>query len=279
MPSLVDLGDVYAFLHDELRPGASNSGIVVDDDGLTIIDAQLTPRLGAELAQLAESMERPIRRLAVTSSHMPFVGGSSAFVLPAVYGTGQVSAHLDQPANMATCYALYPDDAAELSPIEETGCRRVTHTVREGAWLSARVVAAPLSGELDENLIVQVPDAQVVFGGAMCSFGVVPMAGLGNPLAWADALDTLLQWGEIFVPGHGPIGGREEVESLQAYLRACHAAAGDPGALADGPWKEWPGQQYHRVNIDRAAALAGGDPTPQPSMIALLGLDGLPPES
>ena len=31
------------------RPGASNSGIVVDEDGLTVIDAQLTPRLGAEL--------------------------------------------------------------------------------------------------------------------------------------------------------------------------------------------------------------------------------------
>lgn len=277
MPDLIDLGGVWAYVADTTRPGASNSGIIADDDGLTIVDAQLTPRRGAELLALVEGFGLPVRRLALTSSHMPFVGGSSAFTLPAVYGTGQVSAHLDQPANIATCCALYPDDADELLTIEETGCRRVTHTVGEGAWLSPSVVAAPLSGELDENLIIQVPEAQIVFAGAMCSFGVVPMAGLGNPAVWADALDTLLQWGEIFVPGHGPIGGNEEVETLQAYLRACVEAQGDPGALADGPWKDWPGQEYHRVNIDRAAALAAGDPTPQPSMIQLLGLAELPP--
>ena len=272
MAQLIDLGGVYAWMHDERRPGATNSGIVPDEDGLTIVDAQLTPRLGAELLAAATEFGLPIRRLALTSSHIPYVGGSSAFTLPAVYGTAQVSAHLDQPANLDTCLALYPDDGADLMEIAESGCRRVTHTVAEGAWLSTSVVAAPLAGELDENLIVQVPTAQVVFAGAMCSFGVTPMAGLGNPATWADALDTLLQWGEIFVPGHGPIGGREEVETLQAYLRACVTAEGDPGKLADGPWKEWPGADYHRVNIDRAAALAAGDSAPQPSMLALLGL-------
>lgn len=272
MARLVDLGGVLAWMHDECRPGASNSGIVIDEDGLTVIDAQLTPRLGAELFVAASELGLPIRRLALTSSHMPFVGGSSAFTLPAVYGTRQVSAHLDQPANLDTCRALYPDDVDELMAIEETACRRVTHTVAEGAWLSPSVVVAPVSGELDENLIVQVPGAQVVFAGAMCSFGVTPMAGLGSPAAWADALDTILQWGEIFVPGHGPIGGREEVETLQAYLRACVEAEGDPSRLADGPWKAWPGTDYHRVNVDRAAALAAGDPAPQPSLLALMGL-------
>lgn len=276
MADLLDLGGVYAHLHGELRPGATNSGIIVDDDGLTIVDAQLTPRLGAELLAVAERFDRPIRRLAVTSSHMPFVGGSSAFALPAVYGTPQVSAHLDQPANLDTCLALYPHDADDLIEIAETGCRRVTHTVAEGAWLSPSVVAAPLRGELDENLIVQVPEARIVFAGAMASFGVVPMAGLGDPAAWAASLDTLVQWGEIFVPGHGPIGGREEVLTLQAYLRAVVAAQGDPSALADGPWSDWAGADYHRVNIDRAAALAAGDSTPQPSLLAIMGLPALP---
>ena len=59
---------------------------------------------------------------------------------------------------------------------------------------------------------------------------------------------------------------------LQAYLRACVEAEGDPSRLADGPWKAWPGTDYHRVNVDRAAALAAGDPAPQPSLLALMGL-------
>lgn len=272
MAELIDVGGPLAWIHSDLRPGASNSGIIVDDDGVTVVDAQLTPRLGAELREMIEQTGLPIRRLVLTSSHIPYVGGSSAFVLPAVYGTAQISAHLDQPANLDTCRALYPGDSAGLDEIAETGCRRVTHTVGEGAWLSATVVAAPLSGELEQNLIVQVPEHQVVFAGAMASFGVTPMVGLGSPAAWADALDTLLGWGEVFVPGQGPVGARDEVETLQAYLRAVVAAEGDPGGLEAGPWTEWPGEQYHRVNIDRAGALAAGDPTPQPSLLALMGM-------
>lgn len=272
MGQLIDLGGVSAWIAESARPGASNSGIITDDDGLTIVDAQLTPALGDVLFETASAFGVPIRRLALTSSHMPFVGGSAAFVLPAVYGTAQISAHLDQEPNIESCCRLYPDDAAALQAIEERPCRRVTHTVTEAAWITASAVAAPLAGELDENLIVQVPESQVVFAGALCSFGVTPMAGLGSPSAWADALDTLCGWGEIFVPGHGPIGGREEVETLQAYLRACVDAEGDPARLANGPWTTWPGHEYHRINIDRAALLADGDPTPPASLLDLLGV-------
>ena len=106
-----------------------------------------------------------------------------------------------------------------------------------------------------------------MFGGALCSFGVTPMAGLGSPQAWADALDTLIDWGEIFVPGHGAIGGREEVETLQAYLEACVHAEGSVDALSDGPWRDWPGQHYHEINVERAAGVAAGDPSPPASLL------------
>jgi cyclase len=271
MGQLVDLGTTYAWLQDEPRPGATNSGVIIDEDGITIVDAQLTPAQGEELFAAVDALGLPIRRLALTSSHMPFVGGSSAFVLPAVYGTAQVSAHMDQEPNIAGCCALYPADSAELQALDDHPCRRVTHTVSEAAWLTASVVTAPLAGELDENLIVQVPEAQIVFGGAMCSFAVTPMAGLGDPQAWADSLDTLLGWGEIFVPGHGPIGGKEEVAAQQAYLNACVAAQGDPSALGDGPWREWSGQEYHAINIERAALLAEGNREPPTSLLRLLG--------
>ena len=67
MPDLIDLGGVWAYIADTTRPGASNSGIIADDDGLTIVDAQLTPRLGAELLALVEGFGLPIRRLAPVS--------------------------------------------------------------------------------------------------------------------------------------------------------------------------------------------------------------------
>ncbi len=272
MGEMVDLGGVYGFIRGDREPGTTNSGIIIDDDGLTVVDAQTTPADAAGIAAAIETFGLPVRRLVVTSSHLPFVGGSGVFSLAAVYGTPQISDHLDQPANLESCRALYPTRAGDLFDDIEPAGRQVTHTVTEGAWVSPSCVAAPLSGELDENLVVQVPDARIVFGGAMCSFGVTPMAGFGDPATWAASLETLLTWGDIFVPGHGPIGGSEEVVAQQAYLQACVDAQGDPGALANGPWSGWTARHFDEINIERAAALAINDRSPQPKLLRLLGL-------
>lgn len=265
----------WAWLADQPGPGAPNAGVIADDDGLTIIDSLLTPAQAAPLAAAAEQIDagrRPVRRLVYSSSHLPHVGGSSLFVLPAIYGSAQISAHMDQPINVAGAMAMYPDHEAPLATLADAGTRAVTHTITEGAWLSPTVVAAPLHGEIDENLIVQMPEERIVFAGAIASFGVTPMAGTGDPAGWADALDTLLTWGDVFVPGHGSVGGAEDIEDLQAYLRACVAAEGDPGALADGPWTEWSGHEYDAINIERAALLAEGRDEPAPSLLRLLNL-------
>jgi len=39
--------------------------------------------------------------------------------------------------------------------------------------------------------VAVVPGAGVVFAGALCSFGVTPIAFQGDPAAWAD---TLARW-------------------------------------------------------------------------------------
>lgn len=263
---------ILAWLHPEPGPGASNAGVVVDEDGLTVVDSLLSPAHARPLFDAVSELGHPIRRLVLTSSHLTHVGGSGVFVLPAVYGSPQISAHMDQPPNLVGCCHMYPEDASTVAEIEDVPTRPVTHTVAEGAWLTPAAVAAPLPGELAENLIVQIPAARVVFAGALASFGVTPMAGTGDPAAWADSLDTIAEWGDIIVPGHGPVGGAEELADLQAYLRACVAAEGDPAALGDGPWATWSGRSYDRVNIERAAMLAEGNDDPPPALLNLLGM-------
>jgi len=264
---------VLAWLSDDCRPGATNAGIVVDDDGLTIIDALLSPVKAQNLIGELDGLGRPVKRLVLTTSHLAHVGGSGAFKLPGVYGTAQVSVHMDQAPNLESCCRLYPDDATEIAEIAETRTRPVTHTVNEGAWISAAAVAVPVSGELAENLVVQVPSAGVVFAGAMASFGVTPMAATGDPAAWAEALDQIIGWGDIIVPGHGPVGGEAEARELQAYLRACVDVAAAGGSLPPGPWDDWPGRHYDEANIERARRLAAGDDDPPSALLSLLGLD------
>jgi len=86
---------------------------------------------------------------------------------------GSATTESDAPPNVAAYSHLEPALAADF---DELTTRPVSHTVREAAWLTARVVVAPTHGQTGENLVVQIPDANVVIAGAMASFGAIPAA-------------------------------------------------------------------------------------------------------
>ncbi len=261
---------MFAWLHDQVGHTHTNSGVVIANDGLTVIDAGLVPSETQELAEtLAALTTLPIKRLVLSGSHIDLVGGSTSFPLAAVYGSAQTSAHLDQAADPNIWAKMYPTHQDEL---REVTTRPVTHTVTEPAHLCAASIAIPAGGLQFENLAVQVPGANVVFTGGLASFGTVPLGFEADFPTWIATLEAMTAWGELFVPSHGPIGGVEELHQLRDYLHACVAAAGSMSQMADGPWMAWTDQQYTPINIERAAMLADGDPSPPPSLRALLGM-------
>jgi glyoxylase-like metal-dependent hydrolase (beta-lactamase superfamily II) len=260
---------IVAWIDDSPRFGSPNSAAVVEPDGITVVDTGTVPSLIAPFAAELALLEIPIRRVVYTSSHIEYVGGSTMFRLAAVYGSPEINAHLEQPPNTAGYQNLLPEHHHELA---ELTTRKVTHVVREAAWISERAVVVPVSGQIRENLVVQVPDAGVVLAGAMGSFGVTPAGFGGDPGAWIDGLGELLDWGSVIVPGHGPAGGEPEVRAQQDYLRACVAAAGRADDLADGPWSGWASTELTPANVERAALLAAGDDSPPPAILTLMGL-------
>lgn len=250
--------------------GAANSTAIVEDDAITVVDACTVPAHARAFADLLAGFGRPVRHLVYTSPHVDHVGGSTAYPLAAVYGTPETSALLDQPANVDAYSALAPELAAEFAGLTT---RPVSHTVREAAWISPRVVVAPTGGQVTENLVVQIPDANVVVAGAMATFGVVPPAWAGDPAVWAEQLDVVLGWGTTIVPGHGPVGGEPEVRALQRYLRAVASGAPANGVDTESAeWADWENQRFHPANVERAAMLAAGDPSPPPTVLRLMGL-------
>jgi glyoxylase-like metal-dependent hydrolase (beta-lactamase superfamily II) len=253
-----------------LGRGVTNAGVVVESDGVTVIDTLIGGTRTEACAAAIEALGPPVRRVVLTSSHVPYVGGAGRFRLAAVYGTRQISAHLDQPPNIDGYRRLYPDVADQF---DDMAARAVSHVVTDAAWLTPAIIAVPTTGQIEQNLVVQVPGASVVFAGAMCSFGVRPLAFDGDPAAWADALDRIVELGAIIVPGQGPVGTAAEVRVLQQYLRACVAAAGDVRRLDSGPWNRWACPEFDVVNVERAALIASGEREVPPSMRPLLGID------
>jgi glyoxylase-like metal-dependent hydrolase (beta-lactamase superfamily II) len=261
---------VYAHLAAAPGHGATNAAVVVDEDGITVFDTLMVRSQWEPFVAEVEALGRPVRRVVLTSSNIEFAGGTPGFRLAGVYGRPQASAHLDQPADPDLFRRLHPQFAEELD--DETTTRPVSHVIDAPVQLTPACAVLPFSGQQEENLVGVVAGAGVVLAGAMASFEVTPNASQGDPGRWADQLDELIDLGPIVVPGHGPIGGEEEVRALQAYLRAVVAADGDVTRLEPGPWTAWAGREWDEPNVERAALLAAGRDEPPPSLLRRLGL-------
>jgi cyclase len=270
---LVELGpDVFAWLQGPPSHDRTNAGVIVAPDGLTVVDTLMTPAQTEPFEAAIGRFGLPVRRAVYTSSHIGYTGGSSTFWMAARYGRSQTSAQLDQPADVGVLQKLHPASAGELADLVDRPTRPVSHTVDVGAWLTGSHLVVPTGGEMLENLVVLVPSAEVLFAGAMCSFGVTPNAFDGDPGAWADALSELGELAPTIVPGVGSVGGAEEVLTLQAYLYACVDAQGDPTAIPPGPWDRWSDRHLDAVNVERADRLARGDAGVPTALLRLAGL-------
>lgn len=261
---------VYVWRQEPAAHGVSNAGVVVEPDGITVIDTLTVASQYEPFAAAVETLGYPVRRIVLSGDHIEYVGGTARFKLAAIYGSTSASAHLDQPPNPAVYRSLFPDLADEFS--DELLTRPVSHVINDAIQLTPATIVLPLDGQSARNLVVLLPEADVVFAGALCSFGVTPLAFDGDPAAWADSLDELAELAPTIVPGHGPVGGPAEVAVQADYLRACVAAAGDPAAIPKGPWDTWPDRQWDEVNVERAARLAEGDRSIPESMLRAAGL-------
>jgi cyclase len=247
---------VFAWLQLPSGIGRTNAGVIADEDGLTVVDTLMVPSQWEEFGAAVDTLGRPVRRVVLSSGHIEFAGGTSRFRLAAVYGSPITSLQLDQPPNVDAYRRFMPDYGAEF---EDLQTRPVTHVIDASVMLTPAVEVVPIAGHTPADLMVLVPAADVLFAGGMCTFGVTPLAFQGDPAGWADSLEVVAGLAGTIVPGHGPVGGEEEVRELQAYLLACDEAAGDPAAIPPGPWDEWEDRDLDAINVERAALLAKGE--------------------
>ncbi|HEY6531191.1 MAG TPA: MBL fold metallo-hydrolase, partial [Acidimicrobiales bacterium] len=248
-----------------------NVGVVVEDDGITLVDTLSAPSAARALNnELHRRFHVPVRRVVYTSSHVDSVGGSAVFWMAARYGRPQTSALLEQPVPVEAYRRLVPGYAHDFDLGFAT--RPVSHVVDAAAWLTPLVCAVPVKGHQEQNLAVLVPSAGVLMAGAMASFGVTPNAYDGDPEAWADALGELGEQAAVVVPGTGRVGSAADITVMQAYLYAVSDAGGDPGRIPDGPWDDWSDRDLDTVNVERAALLAAGDHSVPAAMLRRLGL-------
>jgi cyclase len=268
-PELSELADgVWAWLQPGGETGVSNAGVIADDDGLTIVDTLMVRSQWEPFAAAVAELERTVKRVVLTHAHVDHVGGTTMFRNAAVYASPLTSDLLDQPMALDAYKAFMPAFAEEFDDLAELGTRPVSHLVEGAANLTPRAEVLPAAGHTPGDVMVLVDDADVLFAGDLCFFGVTPLAFQGDPLRWANVLDAIVELADTIVPGHGPVGGERDVRDLQEYLRHCVA-----GEIPPGPWDDWlDREQRDPINIERAALLREQKDEIPPSMLKAIGL-------
>jgi glyoxylase-like metal-dependent hydrolase (beta-lactamase superfamily II) len=108
-----------------------------------------------------------------------------------------------------------------------------------------KVEVRPIDGHTGGDLMVEVPDAKVAFTGDILWNHRTPTTIDGLIVKWTESLAALERSPDtIFVPGHGDVASRKDVEDLRVFftdlrrLTAEGRAAGLSGEAliaAEGP--------------------------------------------
>jgi len=116
-------------------------------------------------------------------------------------------------------------DAARLAyPTESLAASDLPRRVDLGG-LTAVIEFHP--GHTTTDLIVRVPERNIVFTGDLLFNRYYPVSFDADMAAWRKVLDRFARYGRRtqFVPGHGPVGGVEVVREQAALMDDLHAHA------------------------------------------------------
>ena len=118
------------------------------------------------------------------------------------------------------------------------------------------------------------PESRILLAGDISFINVVPLSINGLISGWFTALDGLIALNPaVVVPGHGPVGTREDLVTLRNYFseieRIGRKAVAEQVSLEEaltqfdpGPLSEWIEGLRHEINLERVMQEARGEINP-----------------
>jgi glyoxylase-like metal-dependent hydrolase (beta-lactamase superfamily II) len=215
-------------------------GVVAGSERVLIIDTRSTRGQGAELRAAVRALTPLPHLVANTHHHWDHVLGNAAFRPCEAWGHERCAITLlaqgeAMKARVAANFPALADDLA-TTPIDPP---ERTFAAAADLDLGGRAVALRHlgRGHTDNDIVLAVEDAAVVFAGDLIEQGAAPSAGDGFPLEWPATLGQVLDLGgdaATYVPGHGQPVDADFVRAQLADIAFVAEAARrtDPGTAA-----------------------------------------------
>jgi glyoxylase-like metal-dependent hydrolase (beta-lactamase superfamily II) len=248
----------------------SNAVVVKGRDGVLLIDPGIE---GSEIAALANDLGelgQPVVTGFSTHPHWDHVLWHPDLGEPPRYGTARGAAAirglLSQADWKAQVAEALPPEIAEEIPLDLFGL--ITGLPAETAripWDGPRVRIIEHQAHAPGHAALLIEERGVLVAGDMLSDTLIPFLNLeaddpiGHYLAALDLLEGVADDVEVLVPGHGSVGGSDQVrariEQDRAYVHALRDG-GDPDdprlrpTAPNGAWlpsvHEWQQKQFAR---------------------------------
>jgi glyoxylase-like metal-dependent hydrolase (beta-lactamase superfamily II) len=197
--------ELYAFTAE----GDPNSGIIVGDDGVIVIDAQATPAMaGLVIERVRKVTDKPIKYVVLSHYHAVRVLGASAYGAQEILASEACRAMIAERGkeDWDSEYGRFPRLFRAAETIPGLTWPTVTFKSRMTLYLGRRRVDLMHIGRAHTagDIIAYVPDANVVFSGDIVEYKSACYCGDAHFTNWPTTLSRLGSFkAEALVPGRG----------------------------------------------------------------------------
>jgi glyoxylase-like metal-dependent hydrolase (beta-lactamase superfamily II) len=216
--------------------GDPNSGVVVGDDGVLVVDAQATPAMARDVVRhIGTVTDKPIKYVVLSHYHAVRVLGASAYgarEIIASHATYEMIKERGQ-ADMDSEIGRFPRLFRGAEEIPGLTWPTLTFDREATIWmgkLEVRLIHVG-AGHTRGDTIVWLPSQKVLFSGDLVEYNAGIYTGDAHLAAWPDTLERLRALGpERLVPGRGPAlttaaDSITAIEFTQTFVRRLYECA------------------------------------------------------
>jgi len=215
--SFTEIGPgLYAFTAE----GDPNSGVIIGDESVMVVEAQATPRLARKVIDCIRSVtDKPISHLVLTHYHAVRVLGASAFGAPQVIMSEKARAMVVERGqeDWDSEFGRFPRLFQGHEEIPGLTWPTTTFNDRMTVYLGNRRIDLMQPGRAHTagDAVVFVPDANVMFTGDIVEYHSACYCGDGHFHDWPGTLDAIRRWDlDAIAPGRGDaLVGRDMVNA------------------------------------------------------------------
>jgi glyoxylase-like metal-dependent hydrolase (beta-lactamase superfamily II) len=231
----VSFDQIGSGLYAYTAEGDPNSGVIVGDDCVMVIDAQATPAMAEDLiARVAKVTDKPIKYVLLTHYHAVRVLGASAFkgadILASDVTRGLIAERGKQ--DMDSEIGRFPRLFRAVESIPGLTWPNLTFPDEISVWLGRREVRIIHigRGHTAGDVIALVPDAGVVFSGDLVEYKSACYCGDAHFTDWPTTLDHLAELQAVaLMPGRGaalttPQLVKEGIEITSDFLSTLYGS-------------------------------------------------------